>query len=87
MTNRKDLLAEKERKLAELNARSENAVTMVQRTIENLAAVNGNIQSTMEEIDTYMQRLTTTRNSLESTHTKNEKIMQNFSKLLGIEKE
>ena len=43
------------------------------------------IQTTMDEIDTYMQRLNDTRSSLSTTHDKNEKIMQNFAKLLCVD--
>ena len=61
------------------------AVQMVQNTIDNLQAVNSDIQTTMDEIDTYMQRLNDTRSSLSTTHDKNEKIMQNFAKLLCVD--
>ena len=52
-----DLLQEKEKRLAELTEESAYAVQMVQNTIDNLQAVNSDIQTTMDEIDTYMQRL------------------------------
>ena len=56
-----DLLQEKEKRLAELTEESAYAVQMVQNTIDNLQAVNSDIQTTMDEIDTYMQRLNDTR--------------------------
>ena len=80
-----DLLQEKEQRLAELTEESAYAVQMVQNTIDNLQAVNSDIQTTMDEIDTYMQRLNDTRSSLSTTHDKNEKIMQNFAKLLCVD--
>ena len=80
-----DLLQEKEKRLAELTEESAYAVQMVQNTIDNLRAVNSDIQTTMDEIDTYMQRLNDTRSSLSTTHDKNEKIMQNFAKLLCVD--
>lgn len=80
-----DLLQEKEKRLAELTEESAYAVQMVQNTIDNLQAVNSDIQTTMGEIDTYMQRLNDTRSSLSTTHDKNEKIMQNFAKLLCVD--
>lgn len=49
-----DLLQEKEKRLAELTEESAYAVQMVQNTIDNLQAVNSDIQTTMDEIDTYM---------------------------------
>lgn len=80
-----DLLQAKEKRLAELTEESAYAVQMVQNTIDNLQAVNSDIQTTMDEIDTYMQRLNDTRSSLSTTHDKNEKIMQNFAKLLCVD--
>lgn len=80
-----DLLQEKEKRLTELTEESAYAVQMVQNTIDNLQAVNSDIQTTMDEIDTYMQRLNDTRSSLSTTHDKNEKIMQNFAKLLCVD--
>ena len=80
-----DLLQEKEKRLAEQTEESAYAVQMVQNTIDNLQAVNSDIQTTMDEIDTYMQRLNDTRSSLSTTHDKNEKIMQNFAKLLCVD--
>jgi DNA repair ATPase RecN len=80
-----DLLQKKEKRLAELTEESAYAVQMVQNTIDNLQAVNSDIQTTMDEIDTYMQRLNDTRSSLSTTHDKNEKIMQNFAKLLCVD--
>lgn len=80
-----DLLQQKERQLAELEGKSIQAVQMVQSTMDNLLSVNSSIKATMDEIDTYVQRLNDTRNSLSSTHSKNERIMQNFSKLLCVE--
>ena len=80
-----DLLQEKEKRLAELTEESAYSVQMVQNTIDNLQAVNSDIQTTMDEIDTYMQRLNDTRSSLSTTHDKNEKIMQNFAKLLCVD--
>lgn len=80
-----DLLQEKEVRLAELSLRSDSAVQMVQSTINNLAIVNQDIEEAMSEIDTYLQRLNETRASLDSTHGKNQKVMQNFSQLLCLD--
>ena len=43
-----DLLQEKEKRLAELTEESAYAVQMVQNTIDNLQAVNSDIQTTMD---------------------------------------
>lgn len=80
-----DLLQEKEARLAELTLRSETAVQMVRNTIDNLQVVNQDIEATVCEIDTYLQRLNETRANLDSTHSKNQKIMQNFSQLLCLD--
>lgn len=80
-----DLLQEKEARLAELSLRSDSAVQMVRSTINNLAVVNQDIEEAMSEIDTYLQRLKETRTSLDATHGKNQKVMQNFSQLLCLD--
>ena len=80
-----DLLQEKEARLAELALRSETAVQMVRNTIDNLQVVNQDIEATVCEIDTYLQRLNETRANLDSTYGKNQKIMQNFSQLLCLD--
>lgn len=84
-TETRDLLQEKERRLNELVGQSDRAVQMFQSALDNLTAVNENIETTMSEIDTYVQRLNATKESLGSTHSKNAKIMENFSKLLCVE--
>lgn len=80
-----DLLQAKEARLAELIDESACAVQMVRNTIDNLALVNQDIETTMGEIDTYMQRLSEARTGLDTTHSKNAKIMENFAKLLCVE--
>ena len=87
MTKKKtiDLLQEKEQRLTELTGQSGRAVQMFQSALDNLSAVNKDIETTMNEIDTYVQRLITTKDNLSSTHSKNAKIMQNFANLLRVE--
>ena len=81
----RDVLQVKEAALASLQQESDHALTMVRMTIDNLEAVNEDIRKTREEIDTYMSRLTATRDGLSDTFAKNEQIMQNFKKLLCVE--
>lgn len=81
----KDVLQIKEAVLASLQQESNHAISMVKMTIENLESVNEDIKKTREEIDTYMSRLTATRDGLSDTFAKNEKIMQNFKSLLCME--
>lgn len=80
-----DLLQEKERRLTELEGQSDKAVQMFQTALDKLSAVNKDIETTMNDIDTYVQRLTATKDNLSSTHSKNAKIMQNFANLLCVE--
>lgn len=80
-----DLLQEKRKRLGELALRSDAAVQMVQTAINNLKVVSQDIEETMSEIDTYLERLNVTRSSLGTTHDKNQKIMQNLSQLLCLE--
>lgn len=80
-----DLLQKKEAHLVELTARSDSALRLVHDTIEKLSIVNEDIESTVNEIDTYLQRLNDTRNNLDLTRNKNQKIMHNFSKLMCLD--
>lgn len=80
-----DVLQVKEAALAALQDESSHALSMVKMTIENLEAVNADINRTREEIDTYMNRMAATRDGLSDTYAKNEQIMQNFKKLLCME--
>lgn len=82
-----DLLQEKEAQLALQTKRSELAVQSVKKSIDDLGQVNSDIQKTMEEIDTYLLRLADTRKGLAATRNKNERVMQNFSKLLCLDEE
>ena len=81
----KDILQVKEAALASLQQESDHAISMVKMTIENLENVNEDIQKTRDEIDTYMTRLTATRDGLSDTFEKNEQIMRNFKSLLCME--
>ena len=81
----KDILQVKEAALASLQQESDHAISMVKMTIENLVNVNEDIQKTRDEIDTYMTRLTATRDGLSDTFEKNEQIMRNFKSLLCME--
>ena len=82
---KKDVLAQKEAKLASLNAQSETAIQLVQSTINGLEAVNSEIEQTMAEINDHQKRLAETYEGLDATRNKNQRIMQNFKSLLCIE--
>lgn len=82
-----DLLQEKESQLALQTKRSELAVQSVKKSIDDLSQVNSDIQKITDEIDTYLLRLADTRKGLAATRNKNERVMQNFSKLLCLDEE
>ena len=81
-----DFLQKKEDYLNELVSQSDLALRVVLSTIEDLGTINQNIDSTITEVDTYLKQLNDTRRNLFITKDKNQKIMQNFSKLLCLDK-
>lgn len=80
-----DLLQKKENHLNELVVQSDLALRVVLSTIDDLDVINQDIDSTITEIDTYLKRLSNTRKDLIMTQSKNQKIMQNFAKLLSVD--
>lgn len=81
-----DFLQKKEDYLNELVSQSDLALRVVLSTIDDLDTINQNIDSTITEIDTYLKQLSDTRKNLFITKDKNQKVMQNFSKLLCLDK-
>ena len=85
MKKKPDILEQKEAELVALNNKSESAIQLVQATIDGLDRTNSQIQTKIEEIDEIQRRFSSTRDGLEATYNKNQKIMQNFKTLLCIE--
>ena len=85
MKKKLDILEQKEAELVALNNKSESAIQLVQATIDGLDRTNSQIQTKIEEIDEIQRRFSNTRDGLEATYNKNQKIMQNFKTLLCIE--
>lgn len=83
----KDLLQEKEARLAMQIVRSELAVQTVQKSIDDLDKVNEDIKAEILAIDAYLMRFSDIRKGLAATRNKNERVMQNFSKLLCLDEE
>lgn len=83
----KDLLQEKEERLAMQISRSEFAVQTVQKSIDDLDKVNEDIKAEILAIDAYLMRFSDIRKGLAATRNKNERVMQNFSKLLCLDEE
>lgn len=80
-----NILEQKEAELVALNERSASAIQLVQATIEGLDKTNTQIRTKIEEIDEIQKRFSSTRDGLETTYNKNQKIMQNFKTLLCVE--
>ena len=78
-----DILAKKQAELTEYTAQFDAAVSLVTSTIDNLKRINDGIQEKIGEIEDYQSELAKTRNGLDSAKSKNERIIQNFSALLG----
>ncbi|MBQ6863269.1 MAG: hypothetical protein IJO14_03410 [Clostridia bacterium] len=85
MAKRKDILAKKQEELAGVVAMFETAVSVVSGVVKNLSDLNTQIDTEIQEIDEYQRELSSTRDSLASARSKNERIMQNFSSLLSVE--
>lgn len=80
-----DLIQEKEARLSLLEDKSSMAIQLVQQTVSDLDTVNQEIAETVDEINEYISRLADTRDGLDVTRNRNQKIMQNFEKLLCVD--
>ena len=76
-----DLIQEKEARLCSLKDKSSMAIQLV----SDLDTVNQEIAETVDEINEYISRLADTRDGLDVTRNRNQKIMQNFEKLLCVD--
>ena len=85
MAKRKDILSKKQEELAGVVAAFEIAVSVVSNVVKNLSDLNTQIDTEIQEIDEYQKELQSTRDSLASAKSKNERIMQNFNGLLSTE--
>ena len=80
-----DLIQEKETRLSSLKDKSSMAIQLVQQTVSDLDTVNQEIAETVDEINEYISRLADTRDGLDVTRNRNQKIMHNFEKLLCVD--
>lgn len=85
MKKKLNILEQKEAELVALNERSADAIRLVQATIDGIDRTNAQIQTKIEEIDEIQKRFSSTRDGLEATYNKNQKIAQNFKALLCVE--
>lgn len=79
-----DVLAQKRNRLNAYVAQFDKAVSLITDTIDNLGVINGNINSTIQEIDEYQQELAATRTGLAEAKERNDKVIANFQALLSI---
>lgn len=80
---KEDILAKKQAELTKYTEQFDAAVSMVTSTIDNLKRINDGIQEKICEIEDYQSELAKTRSGLDNARSKNERIIQNFSALLG----
>lgn len=80
---KEDILAKKQAELTRYTEQFDAAVSLVTSTIDNLKRINDGIQEKIGEIEDYQSELAKTRNGLDSAKAKNERIIQNFSALIG----
>lgn len=77
-----DILEQKEAKLVSLNQQSDDAVQLVRSTLNDLDAIDTEIDQTISEIDEMQARMSNARSGLKARRTKNQRIKQNFKSLL-----
>lgn len=82
MMNNKDFLAVQTKKLGDLQRKSQSALDLVTSTINGLKSANEEIASTMAEIRDYQAMLSEKESQLDGVMKKNERIVDNFSKLI-----
>ena len=83
-TSSADVLSQKKSRLDSYNAQFDKAVSLITDTIDNLGVINGNINSTIQEIDEYQQELAATRTGLAEAKERNDKVIANFQALLNV---
>jgi len=79
----KGYLEKKEFRLAHLEEQSARAVSVITNAVAELEQVNDRIDKTMDEISDYQNKLACTMMHLTNQKEKNEKLLDNFNKLLS----
>lgn len=82
MMNSKDFLTVQTKKLGDLQRKSQSALDLVTSTINGLKSANAEIASTMADIREYQAMLSEKESQLDGVMKKNERIVDNFSKLI-----
>ena len=78
-----DMLRRKEERLTSYQNTFDTAISAVTKTIDQLESANNEISTEIEEIESYQSGLEATKDNLENTKTRNEKVIQNFRTLIG----
>lgn len=78
----KNIIEEKQKQLAALQAESNRALDIVTSTINSLATVNEKIDVTMSEISEAKAKLQSTEDDLSKTRLHNTKIIDKFRALI-----
>ena len=80
-----DILAIKTREYEIASKESEDAVTMVTNAMNRLKMANQKMKANMGDIKEYCDNMMVVYAQLEKSHTHNEAVISNFSKLLCVE--
>lgn len=82
MLKSKDMLYKKQTELANLQAASRDAISVVTNTLSSLETVNSDIEAKINEIENYQTELNKARDSLGTQFSQNLKIISKFRTFL-----
>lgn len=80
---KKDILDQKKRELNTYATRFNNAVSTITGTIEDLGVISQQMADTIDEIESYQMELDATKEGLSRAKEKNDRVMENFKRLVG----
>ena len=87
MAKKMDILARKRAALEQSVTNYDNAISLVTNTISNLSNLSKAIENQIVEIDTYVADLAATKSGLIAIRDQNNRVAQNFAKLLCASEE
>lgn len=82
---KEDILSKKIAELETCRKMFDNAVNVVNTTVNSLEKISENIDVKIKEIDEYQEELAKTREGLSSEKEKTEQVVKNFKALLCVE--
>ena len=83
--NKKDVLLQKQKKLEQLTANYNNAVSFVHSALENLQNVETSMEEEIQATSAYIRGLQETMDNMIVERDRNHRIIRNFRKLLEEE--